>query len=423
MARSKLVNFDGFRGGVNNRDWEYDIPRTSLREAVNIDIARSGSISRRDGYTKRLDLTNSHSLFGYEDILLCVDENGLNRIYPDSYEKELLDSLGDVVSRMSYVNILGTIYYSNGNDSGKYYDGVVSPWGVDVPPSQPTLSVSGNGQLTAGNYQVTITSMNSDGEESGADLSVRIDVDENQRIVLSNIPDTGMVTRVYVSTPNGDDLYHHADVPASTTTWSITRTIRGKRLETQFAEKMRPGHLLAAYNGRMYVADNDILWFSDALQYGMYHPLDNFMSSFGKKITMVQPVDTGIYIGAGSIYFISGTDPSNMKITSVHDSVAIEGTSMQIDSNLLNLDGISGRVAYWFGSKGAMVGLQGGQVMPITNKQLEVEKYEDGSAQFIEKNGIKKVVNTLRNQTGSNQASCSDSVTYQVIRNGVLLQE
>jgi len=101
--------------------------QTPLAVAYNVDIDPTGRVSRRRGFTqKRSDV--SHSGFCDGGDCLYVSGSSLYRLNPD-YSREELRSDLTPESPMSYVQVAGQIYYSNGFQKGRVpQGGSATPW-------------------------------------------------------------------------------------------------------------------------------------------------------------------------------------------------------------------------------------------------------------------------------------------------------
>lgn len=70
-----------FSQGVNNRDREYAVPDSALRECVNMDVTRDGGLLSRKGIRLITD-GDCHSLFTHPSgrFVLLVKNGALNRL-------------------------------------------------------------------------------------------------------------------------------------------------------------------------------------------------------------------------------------------------------------------------------------------------------------------------------------------------------
>lgn len=419
-----LVSFTGWRRGKNTVAAETTLRKDALREALNVDIDRDGKVRRRLGYVSRYAGTNIHSLWSDGAQTLFVENGALKRLNPNYWATTLRTGL-DPQRLLSYVAINGEVYYSNAAQTGKVTAAsVAAPWGVKEPAGQPLVSAVANGSLTVGRYQVAIAYVSSTGELSGASLASTITVTEGQGLQLTSIPQPSEAhvthTRVFVTDTNGDILYRQVDVPLGVTSYVITKTLKTEPLDTQFMTVPPAGHLVRHYNGRLYIAIGNVVFYTEALRYGLCKLSENFLL-FPERVTVFEPVLDGIYVATDSTYFLSGDEPAKFQQFVASPYTAVEGTGLQLDSNVFKLQNVDGKVAYWFGERGAMLGLSGGKVLPVMETQVAVSQYNAGVSLFRETDGIRQMVTALRGKGDVASFMAGDSVTAIVERHGIVI--
>lgn len=80
------------------------------------------------------------------------------------------------------------------------------------------------------------------------------------------------------------------------------------------------GKHLAAYNNRIYFASGKFLHYTESTWRCWYAPAENWRA-FEDAITLIAPVDDGIYVGVAScLYFLSGADPDEFSLRLVWTS-------------------------------------------------------------------------------------------------------
>lgn len=430
IAENELVGID-ISGGKNNVARETELPKGSARELLNADLSNSGGISRRQGYTKVYDAGSDsvHSLFSSKLHTVFVQAASLRKLNQD-YTATVLSSGIDPNLYMSYAEVNNRIYFSNGVDTGVVNeDGTTSEWGVESPSGQPLLTLNPDGALWEGTYQVAITFVDDNGEESGATLTATIDVPAGNGITCSLFPNSEYASyiNIYLTAPNGTVPYHRAQVPMAATTVNLLSNPDGygKALETQFLDKMPPGHIVRYFKGRMWVAVDDLLIFSPAFRYGLYDPRYTYFR-FPSKITIVQPVQDGVYVVSDQTYFLSGTEPEKMEQAVVYSDGAVEGTGESVPPTMIaedKFDELPDYLAFWYSTNGAVLGLPGGQVQTITEDKLDIPVFGRGATLLRNENGIRQLITSLTNRGSSSGFGASDSAIAEVRRNGVLVSD
>jgi hypothetical protein len=429
IEEKELVELS-FKQGKNNVAPETEQPSDSARELLNVDLSNSGGVSLRRGYEKVYDAGSDsvHSLFSSKKHTVFVQGSNLMELNTD-YTANALIAV-DPNSMMSYAEINNRIYFSNGVDTGVVNeDGTMSEWGVKSPSGQPLLTLNPLGDLWAGTYQVAITFVAADGEESGAALADTIEVPAGNGITCSLFPtdpDAAFIN-IYLTAPNGTTLYHRAKVPMGTVNVDfITNPPNyGKQLETQFMEQMPPGHIVRYFKGHMWVAIDDVLVFSQPLRYGLYDPRHDYFR-FPSKITIVQRVEDGVYVVADQTYFLAGNDPKQMQQRVVYSEGAVEETGLNVPPTMIKedqFDTIPDYLAFWYSVKGAVLGLPGGQVQTITEDRMDIPEFGYGASLLRNERGIRQLVTSLSNRGNASGFGASDHATAEVRRNGVLISD
>mgnify|MGYP001572645216 FL=1 len=75
-----------------------------------------------------------------------------------------------------------------------------------------------------------------------------------------------------------------------------------------YKRKMPPGHIIDSYRGRLYVAVDNLIIYSDPSNYNHYDDRsDKSFYQFSQKLTMMRSVSDGIWVSDGNIIiFLSG---------------------------------------------------------------------------------------------------------------------
>ena len=129
---------------------------------------------------------------------------------------------------------------------------------------------------------------------------------------------------------------------------------------------MPPGHLIEWFNGRLYVARQGQIWFSDAMYPGQTDYRRNF-KQLGGYISLLRWVPGGLFVSDScATYFMGGLDPKEFNLVKVHDQPAILGTDTVLDGCLLGGLDLAGRVLLWLTPQGICLGMPGGAVKNLT---------------------------------------------------------
>ena len=407
--------------GVNNTDEEEALGQRDLREAVNVDLTDKGLLKLRQGFSL-LASGNFHSLWAGENGAYAVKDNTLVKINSDFTTSPIRTGLAPG-RRVTYGEVAGKVFYSNGDASGCVVAGEDRPWGVEIP-NPPAATTVSDGPLNAGAYTIKITAVDSYGEEGGASRLVTHAVSQGQGIELALPVATSSSTaefNVYVSSTNDDQLYLMASAPPGTSV-AVSPHHRSFPLETDQMGPMPAGIVLGTANGRIAVASGNAVWFSEPLAYGRTRLTRNYLA-FEHEIVDGAPVDGGWFVGTETgVFFVSGRDPETAELVTASMATPVRGTFRHIDSARLGDGDTGGRAVVWLSSKGFMAGFADGSVKELTSKRFSAPIGNVGATQLIEKAGLSKLLCTLKSPVDEdNNMALGDRVTAEVIRNGVVI--
>jgi hypothetical protein len=166
-----------------------------------------------------------------------------------------------------------------------------------------------------------------------------------------------------------------------------------------FKDVIPPGQHITYYNGRIYVAKDQTIWYTDAYALNRIDMRKNVIQ-MKDEITMMKAVDDGIYVSIGdiddrsSVIFLGGTTPEEFTYREVADYGAIEGTGRKTKGAFVG-DGVVGDPIMWISRKGICIGANGGSFRNLTAGRYEVPNNRYGAGQFRLINGIPQYISTL----------------------------
>lgn len=159
------------------------------------------------------------------------------------------------------------------------------------------------------------------------------------------------------------------------------------------------GQHIEYFNGRLYIAENQTIWNTDAYAFGRVDMRSGFIS-MKDEVTMIKAVDDGIYVSIGdindrgSVIFLGGLGPEDFTYKVVADYGAIEGTAVKPKSAFIG-DGIEGTTVIWASRKGMCLGANGGKFTNLTAGRYEVTDNRYGAGFFRLLNGLPQYIGTL----------------------------
>jgi hypothetical protein len=379
------TNFAGLR---NNVDPDRFNPG-DLAVAQNIDIDTSGRMSRRNGYTS-VRAGAAHSLWAGGSIALFVSGSQLNQLDASYSASVLRDGLTAGLF-MSYVAEGDRIYFTNGEQTGIVENGASRTWGMLVPEMPyPEVTV---GNMPAGTYQFTMTYFRRDGQESGASIAGAVTLGDGSGLVFT-LPvstDPDVVSKgVYLSTPNGEVMY--LALVLSNDTLSAYYQNDTSELNTplmnQFMGPPPAGQLIAYYHGRLFVAVDDTLYFSEPYALELFD-LRNYMQLDG-RISLLATMedksgtDSGFFVGTDrSCGVLVGSDPDAFQYIPKTDYGAVIGAIDYVDGSLFGDDSAGARpLPVWLTTQGLCVGMPSLEIKNLTRTRYGFPASGRGAAQF-----------------------------------------
>lgn len=410
----KTYNLGSFEKGINNVEAEDALPKGSLREATNVDITTPGTVRRRPGYNLIYSGNDIHSLWNN----YFVESGTLKFLGTDNLATDIVSGL--TAKPLSYCKMNGEVYFSNEDANGK----VGGPWGIEELAHTPTV-LPGMGILVAGLYLVSFCYIDPvTGEQGGATNPITVDVSENGGLEISNIPQAqgAYDCIVWISSPNGEELFYVQTVQKGFNAVSISQTsTAGRVLDTLFMKVPPTGQLIRGFKGRIYIAQGSTLWYTEAQRYGLYKPAENFFN-FDSRIKILQETEGGIFVVTETTtHFLLGDNPKTATRSIAGNMSGVEGTGITTDAKNFNVE-FNGKVAYWMSSKGPIMGFPNGQLKYISEDRFTVPEANTGCTGYREINGIRQMISNLFDQEPENGFGASDKAVAKVYRNGVLLQ-
>lgn len=412
--------------GVDNLAPEGELPRNefgtrpvAFREADNVDLTKEGRVRRRQGYEARYTGTLVHSIWSDDalDFGLFVDNGVLHTIEEDASVLSLGVDVGD--HPMSYELVGDRIYFSNAGACGQMLlpSRKVRPWGLATPTPLPVEVVPGYG-LPAGTYQIAFTTSDMVGRESGAERAQQIEVPEGSGLLIG-APGTplppGYHLNVYLSAPNDNVLRLHSSVDNG---GLISVPAEGIALGTHLLDVMPAGQLARVFNGVHWVADDRTLRWSPPFRYGLTDLAHNLIR-FDARIDLLVPVaggqGAGLYVAAGKrTYWLPGATPARLDLVDAQSAGAVPGTEIKVKGQLIGLDD-DGDYTVWLSRRGNyVIGMPGGTITALKSDSAVIDDADRGASMFMERNGMRQVVTTLRGPRAQGLAVSDRAVAHVI---------
>lgn len=373
----KFTNFTG----INNVQPSERLGESDLAQAVNVDIGLSGEIARRQGYTTLDAAIPVDWLHERQNCTLVVSGQTLLTISLDGLTKTvLLTDAGMASARMWFVDLPdGRTAFANGVLTG-ITDGVtVTGWGVPVPASVGAAT-SVSGQLNPSSYQWQITYVRTaDGLESGAAFSTTPINLPDGGILLTGLPIlAGHRINVYLTGANGDKAFY----AGTTLTGSFSYLGKNDALtlpcHTEHLSPAPKGTICATWRGRALLAEGNVLHASRPHQPELFDLKRDF-KQFTAPITLVQPVDDGIWVGTEKeLAFLAGDQFDALTFTPRDVGPVVLGSGVSAPGEYVAQGQGTGQGAAMLCIAGGRIvsGFNGGLLINVTRERYKTDAAE-----------------------------------------------
>lgn len=356
--------------GIDNISSKTNLPMGAVKDAVNIDIDRAGTLGRRRGRASVAAVDGGHSLWTApaSGVSFAVLDGWLCRVQMPWQVTQLHQLETDAPCSFEEVNELvycSSVYELLAIDSAFN----VRKVGLERP-GRPFASAAAFGGLTAGDYGVAVSYMRGN-EEGPLSRMANVTLNDGEGITLvmpqptEALPDR---IRVYRTQPNGDVLFRTVDMALDANIYSLGITQVGRQARNQFLMRMPPGRIVRHWRGRLWTVRENRVAFSEPLWHGVYDPRHNFVM-FESPVRIFEPIDGGIYAGTKEgVFFLSGKGPNEFEVHKVGGSAPVADTAQRISTNLLAEDETytGERAVIWLSENGFVIGDERGK---ITEKQ------------------------------------------------------
>lgn len=387
--------------GLKTKSSEVEIGFDGQSIATNVDITRGQKAKRRKGSTKVYTGTINAAYANKEKFLITEGSN-LLQLHEDYSTSVIRSDLTPSADLIAYT--LGNIiYYSNGYETGVLLPGGGGrTLGLSRPSPVAFLSVS-FGRLPAGRYQCALTYVRDDGQESGAEPPQVIELSDEFNGITVSLPSSSDSSveniRIYISTTDGTELYLAGEVENGTATYVYREDTKHLQipLTTDCLDKPPVFTNIDFHGSRMLYAVNNVLYYSIPFSYELVDFRFNYIP-FNSKIDVIGVVKDGIYIGTSTeIFFLSGTDIADVKLmTKVADYGVVPGSKVYGDGSIIGDGETQQPLPIWTSKQGIVVGLPGGELVNVTQKQADISKGIKGAALFRQEDGQSHYVNVLQ---------------------------
>lgn len=405
--------YKGFNG-INDQAAKNSVPSeegaVDLTAAINVDIDRYKTLFRRQGFTSVYSGTNVRCLTPFEGGLMFADGAALKHRSSTGVVTTVHNALAQT-DTICMTDVNGSMVVSDGQEIW-----TVTPdlsyqiLGVNPPATEPNVSEASGGSVPQGLYLVAVTMVSETGEESGAPFVTEVELTSKGSIQVSNIPNTEGSVKKNIYVGMGDALFHEATVSGSSAT--IRNLVGGRALQFQHKTRMPPGTHVVHAKGRLFVADGNVLWYSEPLDYGKCDMRSGFIV-FPEDITML--TDKLFVATASSTYWLRGDNPDQLVLMEILKYGTPKTQAVSVEGSYFGDAG--GRVQVWQSNRGICVGDDDGSITNVTDKKVAMPKYDSAATVFRRDRGINQVIATGRKNGNIDSGRMRSEFTVTVIKN------
>lgn len=135
------------------------------------------------------------------------------------------------------------------------------------------------------------------------------------------------------------------------------------------------GHLLEIRNLRMFIGQDNVLWYSEPGAMSLFRLAANYLV-FPSRLKMIQAVDGGLWISdSESLYFLGGEImPTALEMPrqiKKADYPAREGSAVKVKGSKIG-EGFSGMVVVFTTEKDICVGTSDGTLVSLTERKIDL---------------------------------------------------
>lgn len=382
----KTLPIGPFRG-INNRLPDFSMATEEgywLREADNVEIDNAGRVRRRAASVLVQAMTGAHSLYMLTETTgYVVRGAAIYSITLPTYAETLVKVLtSDAL--VSWLPYSGSLYYSNGVDSGRIAGGTFYPWALPTPAAPSVTPIAG--ALFAGQYKVAVSYANATtGEEGGISPATNhvLATDGALRIVLPGAAAGATHVNVYVSTVNGANPFLQTTVVAATASVDITAMVVGRDAVERYEAPLPPGSILFLFNGQLCSVSGADVFYGIPYRPGYYLPAEGVIP-FPEAVSVAVPNQGGVYVAADKTYFLAGAQlGADLVVRDALPYGAVPGTAFVVPNKL---------TVGWFGKNGIVLADTQGVAQAVASDAVDFVVPQSGVSTVIETRGYRRVL-------------------------------
>lgn len=384
------------REGMDMLSSEEDLRDGTYRRLRNVDISKEGIVRRRPGFKRVVNNPGMHSLYGYGSKLLFVDRGSLMLFNPDLRMGDVLGLVGDFP--LSYAEYNGALYMCNVQGVWRLVDNVLYPVGVvNYYLGGLPFTVDHDNQTEwTHKVAVAVSCVDIYGEESGAKVLGECD--------LSDLPESGDL---------GDlRIYSTAGAAGA---WVLVGSV--EPCEVLGLEPLPGGHFITGHGGRLCVAVDNCVVFSEALRPHLYDPATNVVPFVGKIRMLLSNGDCLYVADDRGVWILKGKDLFEASLEQVSSAIIVTGSALVVSSSALpagreDMDISEGEDLVVFLTEHGYVGGRGnGSLVSLSRGLVKLPAGIEGCTVLLERDGMAQLVSAI-NATSLGAVGTATDATF-----------
>lgn len=142
------------------------------------------------------------------------------------------------------------------------------------------------------------------------------------------------------------------------------------------------GDYIELFNGRMYIAKDTVLWYSEPFAYSMFDVSRNFLW-FEDRIVALSSVQGGLVVSTETeVLFLKGSNPNDFILEHCSLYPVIPNTLVKIKGEE-TFGGVKGLVLLWISQNGIYLMMPDGDCKNVTTGRLTLPTVRKGCAAFL----------------------------------------
>ena len=363
-----------------------DAPRLYLRDALNVDVTAEGKARLRQSL-EQVSATPYANLWQsplHGDIFATLGADWV-KVDPSTWEHRMLATVGEgyaaheVLNNQVAVAAPAGIFTFDGNGAQRLT--------LETPAAPFVMTDSGS--LPAGTYGAAVAWLRGAQESAPSEIAFT-DVPEagGLSITLPLCLDASVTgARLYLTRHNGGELLLAGDYPLNQPIHLPLLPEPGRAALFRHLSPMPTGQWLKVWRGRLLTARANVLRWSEALTYHLHDERHGFVQ-MPQRITFVQPVDGGIWVGqVDHVAFLAGAEPGALSLSRKASRAPIPGSATLVPAEVVGSTASSGGapVALWLAENGYVLGASDGGLSEVHANVLSGITAQRGTAVVLDR--------------------------------------